>query len=159
MTHQVFRVRTNTVGRLFLMPAPQPASIEDCMRICNRIDVSSVVSLLGEQEALDLGLGNEGAVCAEHNISFRHFPIQDFGLPDLDAFKSLVADVASQLERGTSTALHCRAGIGRTGTTASCVLQVLGHAPEVAMEIVSAARRTRIPDTAEQAEFIKRFRV
>jgi len=58
---------------------------------------------------------------------------------------------------GKNIAIHCRAGIGRTGLSASCLLICDGYSAEAAMDMVSAARGVQIPDTEEQFDFICDF--
>ena len=157
MAHTIFRIRTDTAGTLFVMPAPPANTLEACINQCKSLGITTIVSLLGHEEAVHLGLANEAAVCKANCLTFMHHPIEDFGLPEIAEFRDLVTGLARQLEAGNTIALHCRAGIGRTGTTASCILQVLGKSAAAAIEIVSAARRKDIPDTAEQTDFIKRF--
>lgn len=53
--------------------------------------------------------------------------------------------------------VHCRGGLGRTGTVAACVLVALGdHTAEEAICAVRAARRGTV-QTREQEDFVRRF--
>lgn len=84
----------------------------------------------------------------------RMFPIVDFGVPgDWPGFLALVQGIAADLRSGAYILLHCAAGIGRTGTVASCVLVALGLAPD------DAARRVRdagsYAERPEQVELIQ----
>lgn len=68
------------------------------------------------------------------------FPIVDFGVPsDRARFLELVHSMAAGLRRGDNILLHCAAGIGRTGTVASCVLVALGLSPDAAAQAVHSA--------------------
>ncbi|MFZ2486823.1 MAG: protein-tyrosine phosphatase family protein [Anaerolineae bacterium] len=70
----------------------------------------------------------------------RLFPIVDFGVPsDRAQFLEFVQFIAAELRKGTNILMHCAAGIGRTGTVASCVLVALGEPPAAAMETVRIA--------------------
>ena len=157
MDASIFRVKTHTPGSVFLLPAPPATRLNSIVGQLAGLGVSRVVSLLTEQDTQSLGLEAEQAVCSEHSIAFSNFPIPDFGTPPREEFRLLVAQLHSQIHAGWSIAVHCRAGIGRTGTLASCLLISCGLSPEEAIARVSQARRTSVPDTAEQRKFIEDF--
>ena len=155
--HQIFRLKTNVSGQVHLMPAPPAKALNEvCQQLVER-DVSLLVSLLADEDIRSLALQDEPVAAAGQGLEFTHFPIVDFGLPEPVAFRVLVSELCAALERGTSIAIHCRAGIGRTGTLASCILKGLGHPSEDAMERVAAARGMSIPDTESQRQFIQEF--
>lgn len=82
------------------------------------------------------------------------FPIIDFGVPsDRTSFLAFITALAADLRAGTNVLLHCAAGIGRTGTVASCVLVALGLAPdEAAQRVYDAGSYAERP---EQVELIR----
>jgi protein-tyrosine phosphatase len=145
--------------RLALMQRPTAGSglaREISLLAAQRVDV--VVSLLEQNEASELGLSDEEAVCTGHGIDFLAFPIADRGVPNnLPAFSSLVELLARLLSEGKGVVVHCRAGIGRSGLVAACVLLRFGVAPEEVFAIVSEARGLRVPDTDEQANWTLNF--
>lgn len=61
------------------------------------------------------------------------------------------------VENGRNVAVHCRAGIGRSGMVTAATLIALGYETSNAVEIVSASRGVSIPDTVEQGGFIVEF--
>ena len=77
----------------------------------------------------------------------------------LDAIHSAVA-------AGEVVYLHCRAGIGRTGTVAGCLLVEHGFGADEALALLQrkfkamakSALVTRTPETAEQRRFIETWR-
>lgn len=75
----------------------------------------------------------------------------------MEKFSGFVVSVSDHLLDGQNTAIHCRAGIGRAGILASCCLIYLGMDPEQAISTVSAGRGVSIPDTKEQADFIRSY--
>lgn len=83
------------------------------------------------------------------------FRVADFGVPeDREAFWSLASKVAEKLSSGGRVLIHCGAGIGRTGTLATCILLVLGESRPQAEKAVSAAGSH--PETAQQRERVSR---
>jgi protein-tyrosine phosphatase len=121
--------------------------------------VNVVVSLLDPAEIRELGLNDESALCGERGMQFVSFPVPDRGVPDsLRATAELVAHLARRLESGSSIAIHCRAGIGRSALVAACVLVRTGVAVDAAFESIAAARRLPVPDTDEQRAWVHCFR-
>ena len=112
---------------------------------------------LKKKEESDLGLTMEQETIMKAGMGFISHEIADRGLPSEPSFKELVESLYLKLNQGESVAIHCRAGIGRTGVLASCLLIRNGVNPEMAIEQVSAARGVKIPDTREQVRFIHNF--
>ena len=119
--------------------------------------VDRVVSMLTKVEASELGLADEARLCVAAALEFEHHPIVDFGLPEVDAFDNLLRRIAHWLDAGQGVAVHCRAGIGRSGMVTAGVLIALGDTADQAMKKVSTARGVSIPDTVEQGSFINAF--
>lgn len=89
--------------------------------------IGMVVSLLENSEIRELELRGEASACAESGIEFASFPIPDRGTPDRQVEMAVVVEqTVSLLRGGQAVAVHCRAGIGRTGLFAGCVLHRLG---------------------------------
>jgi protein-tyrosine phosphatase len=102
----------------------------------------------------ELGLAGEPRLCHDFGMDFRQHPILDRGVPEPAAFVRLARDVYGQLGAGRSIAIHCRAGIGRSGMLACAVAVLTGLDCDAAIALVSAARGVRVPDTEEQAAFL-----
>ncbi len=94
---------------------------------------------------------------------YRRHPIPDHGLPrDAAQMAAILADIRAQIAAGRCVYLHCRAGIGRTGMTAGCLLAE-SHGGEAAIEELNhlwqhsarAASWESIPETDAQTEFVR----
>ena len=154
MLTSIYSVGTIGDGELFVMPKPSSDWLTDDVRYYSSLGVSLVVSHLEEAEAWQLGLAQEQEVLTQHGIQFQSFPIVDRALPNSDAFRTFIVALHEQLLQGVNVAVHCRAGIGRAGVTTACLLVQDGYKPDVAIEMVSAARGVLIHDTEEQFDFI-----
>jgi protein-tyrosine phosphatase len=114
-----------------------------------------VVSLLEDEEAAQLELVQEGDVAKSKGIQFISFPIPDRGVPaSIQAALSLLRRIANALEEGKCVAIHCRQGIGRSGSIAAGVLVTSGIEVEKAIKTVSEARGQTVPETPAQVQWI-----
>lgn len=98
------------------------------------------------------------AAVAGGQLPFRwtHVPMQDFGLAaHTDAYRIAIDDMAASVRAGEVLLLHCAAGIGRTGTTAACLLKRLGASSALALQRVREAGSN--PESALQSGLIDAF--
>jgi protein-tyrosine phosphatase len=96
-------------------------------------------------------------------VWYFHLPIVDHGLPVDSAYmKQIQLALASALDAGRCVYVHCRMGIGRTGTVLGCRLVEQGLTGEAALEELNRAWRkcdrarqwSSIPETLEQRQFV-----
>ena len=114
-----------------------------------------VISLLENEEAAQLGLVDEKVAAESNGVDFFSFPIPDRGVPaSTPAVVSLLKKIVEALQEGKNVAVHCRQGIGRSGSIAAGLLISSGIGAEKAIETVSAARGLTIPETPAQLEWI-----
>lgn len=137
------------------MPKPSGEWLAEDILHYSALDVSTVISMLEASEIEELGLQEEGQICAVEDMDFVNFPIPDRGLPDQTKFTELVSETVQRLTNGERVAVHCRAGIGRSGILVCSSLAVLCGSAEQAIKAVSEARGVEVPDTQEQRNFIK----
>jgi predicted protein tyrosine phosphatase len=93
-------------------------------------------------------------------IEILRFAIEDMGVPqeaESEGFEAFVRDVVQRLGQGQNVVVHCRGGLGRTGTLAACVLVALGrHSADEAIATVREARKGTV-QTREQEDFVCLF--
>jgi protein-tyrosine phosphatase len=145
--------------RLAVGPRPRGGAwLADEVAAWRAAGIDSVISLIEGAEEVELELELEGHFCRARGIEYISFPIPDRGVPTSpDAAAALVDWVVFDLRRGRSVAIHCRAGIGRTGLVAGCVLNVLGHPFDQVFSMIGRARGLPVPDTPAQAEWVRQF--
>ena len=85
-----------------------------------------------------------------------NLPMPNFGVPEEPAaFRREVQQIAAALRHGDAVLLHCAAGMGRTGSTAACVLKALGLPTEEALQRVRDAGSN--PQNAQQSGLVEWF--
>jgi protein-tyrosine phosphatase len=119
--------------------------------------VGVLVSSLGKDEQIELGLEGESAACGAHHVEFVALPVSDLGAPiDSNQFVQIVQRLATMLRTGQHVAVHCRQSVGRSGLLAVSLAVAMGTTLEAAIEAVTAARGIRVPETAVQSEWLSR---
>lgn len=145
-------------GQLWLshMPGrlePWPSYVAQAQHI----PLHLAVCLTPMYEVQELSPGYHAAITGGR-LPFRwmHVEMLNFGLATGEhAFRNSVDEIVASLRRGENVMIHCAAGIGRTGTTAACVLKRLGLSREQALDTIRAAGAN--PQSAEQSGWIDRF--
>lgn len=120
----------------------------DALALLPRLGVRAVVSLT--EQSLP------AASLTEHGIVAEHIPVADFTAPTLDQIARAVAAVERFRAEGRPTAVHCGAGLGRTGTILAGVLVAQGVPAAAAIARVRTARTGSI-ETPEQAAAVEQY--
>lgn len=101
----------------------------------------------------------EGSDYDAGSAAVERIPIPDFGVPSMEEMRDALDAIDSGLRVG-KVYVHCRAGIGRTGTVVGCWLVRHGLASNDAAVAEIAAMREEFslsgvsPETPEQRAFI-----
>ncbi len=122
-----------------------------------RAGLRLVVCLTPRSEMAELSPDYHAAV-AQGEAPFRwlNLPMRNFGVPEDRAnFEEGVYQIAQALRQGDCVMLHCAAGMGRTGSTAACVLKALGLETQEALQRVRDAGSN--PQNAQQSGLVSWF--
>jgi protein-tyrosine phosphatase len=146
-------------GRIALISRPRGGDwLEDEVDAWTRADLDVIVSMLEDSEIHEFKLDREAASSADRGIQFVSYPVPDRGVPVLnEGFGDFVGDLRSLLAAGKNIGIHCRQGIGRAPLLAAAILVADGVGADEAFEQLSTARGHAVPETPEQAEWIRNF--
>jgi hypothetical protein len=105
---------------------------------------------------------SEAAGVYGREVTYRRFPIGDFGLPAPGVMDLILEAIDQALAGGRKVYLHCWGGIGRTGTTVGCYLVRHGLNGRQALDQLAAWWRSvpksrlhpRSPETQRQEAFV-----
>ena len=130
---------------------------DDLLRLRDYYGARVLVTLLEEFEMKRLAIPELLPMARKVRLRSLWFPVPDVSVPsDLKATAVLVNRIVTHLSRGDTIVVHCRGGLGRSGTIAACCLVALGRAPRDAIRAVRAARQGAI-EVQAQEDFVYRF--
>jgi protein-tyrosine phosphatase len=142
--------------RLAIVARPRAENrLEDDLLRLKSEGIDILVSLLEEDEAIDLGLAQERRLAEKSGLEFLSYPIPDRTTPaDRKDFCKLISYLADAIRARRHVGVHCRGSIGRSTVTTAAVLVELGLAASQALPIIELARGCTVPDTEEQRRWI-----
>jgi hypothetical protein len=106
----------------------------------------------------------EEAEKRDRRVTYRRLAIPDLNAPTIERMREIQQTINTALDAGQAVYVHCRGGIGRTGTVIGCYLveqEVSGA--EALAEIRRLRRRTtdwwrKSPETQAQEDFVRSWR-
>jgi ADP-ribosylglycohydrolase/protein-tyrosine phosphatase len=146
-------------GALALAPCPgmNGRTVDADLAALRDWGATRLISLTPSDESAELSISGLAAAATGSRLAFHALPVPDFGVPTgdtLTVWGRLSPLVHRALERGERVAIHCRAGLGRSGTLAALILTERGIAPDEAIAHVRAARPGAV-ETQAQEGFIR----
>lgn len=126
--------------------------------------IAAVISLIEADEVSTISrkIIPYAAAMKVEGIEVFNFPIPDFSIPTVAQMQQILAQIDYLMGQGKRVYVHCRGGIGRTGTVVGCWLIQKGLAsPEDVFKQIqwlksaSALAAHVSPETEEQRAFIR----
>ncbi len=114
----------------FLLPgkifrSPMPFSRFDKVDVWSSFqdqEIGLVLVLTEQQEYLVYAGKDLPEFYRSHDMEALHIPVPDFGIPeDLESWQAGLEAAAAAARTGKNVAVHCLAGIGRTGAFLACL--------------------------------------
>lgn len=145
-------------GSIIMMPHPPGSTqLEYYIPFLQKEGVDILVSMLANEETQSLNLISEASLCELHDIEFINFSLQDHSVPQFFVpFNQLIEKLSNEFRQGKNIAIHCYAGIGRTGLTAASILIKNGFHVDMALLELSRIRKRKVPETLEQITWLHR---
>ncbi len=159
--HEAPRILRGPTDFFWLLPKrlgglPRPgicAEVADDLAGLRRLGVTMLVTL---EETMTV----PAELLRRFDLRGRFFPIPDMGIPAIGEAVEFGRRLQQDLESGEVVALHCRAGMGRTGTMLACQVISNGATPMEALERVRNINPRWIQSDAQVsflADFARRW--
>ena len=133
--------------------------ITDLVAIQNKFKPTAVVTLMPDDELYVNKVPNIGDAIVERGMHWFHMPIQDMTAPDVsfdNSWEKIAPTIVNMIKKGDNVLIHCKGGLGRSGTIAALILIELGISNEQAIIRVRQARPGAI-DISDQEKYVLRY--
>ena len=147
-------------GRIF--GSPMPFSRYDpegwLLEEFRKAGIELVVVLAEHEECLQKSGRDLIELYEREGFDVIHVPTPDFSVPEDEDVEYALAAVEAALRQGLNVAVHCGAGVGRTGLfLALLACRILGLNAEDALRWVRRHYLPQAVEVGEQKLFLKRF--
>jgi len=100
-----------------------------------------------------------GEAIIDRGLEWIHLPIKDMNGPDIsfdNSWIKVIQNIVDRIRQGEHILVHCKGGLGRSGTIAALLLIELGIPNDKAIIQVRQARPGAI-DIADQEKYILQY--
>jgi protein-tyrosine phosphatase len=152
------RIPLAVKGRLYVSPMPygpyDPGNA--LLKVYQQHKIEFAIMLVTDEELKKKAKRDLIALYQKQSIQPIRFPIADYTSPELHAFSKTVDQVAGYLRAGAHMAVHCNAGVGRTGVmTCAIVRDIMEISAQESIDYVKQFMQTNMTD--EQKRLVERF--
>jgi hypothetical protein len=124
------------------------SAYDDDLPVLYSAGIRAVVSLLN--------IPSDASVYESAGFSYLCLPVPDGGAPTMEQAKEFVRFLGEQRAAGRPVAVHCEAGLGRTGTMLAAYLISDGASAAEAIRRVREVERVAV-ETARQIQFLEQY--
>ena len=152
------RIPLDVKGQLYVSPMPYgPYDPKNALlKVYKRHKIEFAIMLVTDEELKKKAKKDLLAIYKKNEIEPIRFPIADYTSPELHAFSKTVDQVSGYLRAGARMAVHCNAGVGRTGVMTCCIIRdIMENSAEKAIDYVKQYMQTNMTD--EQKRLVDRF--
>ena len=121
--------------------------------------VEYVISLVEEEEMVNLRVENLGESVRAKGMCWMHMPLTDTTAPErkwLDVFRQHSDSIRKGISSGKTVLVHCKGGLGRAGTCAALILFLQGFEMSDAIQLIRATRSNQCINPIQQI-FLEKF--
>jgi protein tyrosine phosphatase (PTP) superfamily phosphohydrolase (DUF442 family) len=147
-----------------LLVGEYPGSHEDekartRVRALARCGICYIIDLTERHEALNPynQMLCEREAAFTHEICREQIPIPDMGTPTADTMRQILDAIDRSITEERPVYVHCRGGIGRTGTVIGCYLRRCGLKGEEALRRLAELCWCESPETPEQRGMVRNW--
>jgi len=136
-------------------------SLDDDMEAIKAFGAAALVTLMPDSELQSLRVSPDQIrrKASELGVEWYQLPIPDAGIPG-EGFEHLWVDAGMRLRAllkdGRNIVIHCKGGLGRTGTIAARLLIEFGMDPRTAMQSVRNARPGAVENRLQEQYILAR---
>jgi protein-tyrosine phosphatase len=154
--NSVEKLKSLPRGKLFR--GKMPVNGQQAIKELNDAKITTIFLLCSDKECRVVCGTDLGKLYAENGVNVVHFPVADFGAWPQDEFNKKIHQLYCRLMQGENVLVHCRGGIGRTGSVIAAVSsKILKMDGESAIDYARKHSHPYSVETKEQKSLVENF--